>query len=77
MTNWTEELSDEHKEQIWHFIVETVKDIREQIAQTLRLLTVFGNKPVLVNLGKLKKRLQYLLQLQEDKTKNYRLGGYQ
>lgn len=32
MANWTEELSDEHKEQIWHFIVETVKEIREQIA---------------------------------------------
>jgi hypothetical protein len=32
MSNWTEDLSDEHKEQIWHFIVETVKEIREQIA---------------------------------------------
>ena len=32
MSNWSEELSDEHKEQIWHFIVETVKEIREQIA---------------------------------------------
>ena len=32
MSNWTEELSDEHKEQIWHFIVETVKELREQIA---------------------------------------------
>ena len=32
MANWTEELTDEHKEQIWHFIVETVKEIREQIA---------------------------------------------
>ena len=32
MSNWTEELSDENKEQIWHFIVETVKEIREQIA---------------------------------------------
>ena len=27
MSNWTEELSDEHKEQIWHFIVETVRNI--------------------------------------------------
>ena len=35
MSNWTEELSDEHKEQIWHFIVETVKEIREQIAQDI------------------------------------------
>jgi hypothetical protein len=35
MTKWTEELSDEHKEQIWHFIVETVKEIREQIAQDI------------------------------------------
>ena len=35
LSNWTEELSDEHKEQIWHFIVETVKEIREQIAQDI------------------------------------------
>jgi hypothetical protein len=35
MSNWTEELSDEHKEQVWHFIVETVKEIREQIAQDI------------------------------------------
>ena len=35
MSNWTEELSDEHKEQIWHFIGETVKGIREQIAQDI------------------------------------------
>ena len=32
MSNWTEDLSDEHNEQRWHFIVETVKEIREQIA---------------------------------------------
>ena len=36
MNNWTEELSDEHKEQVWHFIVETVKEIREQIAQDIQ-----------------------------------------
>ena len=36
MTNWTEEISDEHKEQIWHFVVETVKEIREQIAQDIQ-----------------------------------------
>ena len=35
MTNWTEEITDEQKEQIWHFIVETVKEIREQIAQDI------------------------------------------
>ena len=35
MSNWTEELSDEHKEQILHLIVETVKEIREQIAQDI------------------------------------------
>ena len=35
MTNWTEELSDKHKEQLWEFIVETVKEIREQIAQDI------------------------------------------
>jgi hypothetical protein len=32
MPNWTEELSDEHKKQVWEFIVFTVKEIREQIA---------------------------------------------
>lgn len=35
MSNWTEEITDEQKEQIWHFIVETVKEIREQIAQDI------------------------------------------
>lgn len=30
--NWTEELNDEQKEQVWNFIVFTVKEIREQIA---------------------------------------------
>ena len=32
MTNWTEKLTDEQKEQVWDFIVFTVKEIREQIA---------------------------------------------
>jgi hypothetical protein len=32
MTNWTEELTDKQKEQVWEFIVFTVKEIREQIA---------------------------------------------
>lgn len=31
-SNWTEELTDQQKEQIWDFIVYTVKEIREQIA---------------------------------------------
>jgi hypothetical protein len=35
MSNWTEEVTDKQKEQIWHFIVETVKEIREQIAQDI------------------------------------------
>ena len=35
MSNWTEELTDEQKEQVWYFIVETVKVIREQIAQDI------------------------------------------
>ena len=35
MSNWTEEVTDEQKEQIWHFVVETVKEIREQIAQDI------------------------------------------
>lgn len=32
MTNWTEELTDDQKKQVWDFIVLTVKEIREQIA---------------------------------------------
>jgi len=32
MTNWTEELTDKQKEQVWDFIVFTVKEIRDQIA---------------------------------------------
>jgi hypothetical protein len=32
MSNWTEELTDEQKQQVWDFIVFTVKEIREQIA---------------------------------------------
>jgi hypothetical protein len=35
MSNWTKELSDEQKEQVWDFIVFTVKEIREQIAQDI------------------------------------------
>ena len=35
MTNWTEELTDKQKEQVWEFIVFTVKEIREQIAQDI------------------------------------------
>ncbi len=32
MTNWTEELTEKQKEEIWNFIVFTVKEIRDQIA---------------------------------------------
>lgn len=32
MGNWTDELTDEQKKQVWDFIVFTVKEIREQIA---------------------------------------------
>ena len=35
MTNWTDELTDKQKEQIWEFIVFTVKEIREQIGQDI------------------------------------------
>jgi hypothetical protein len=35
MTNWTDELSDKQKEDIWNFIVFTVKEIREQIAKDI------------------------------------------
>ena len=32
MSNWTEELTEKQKEQVWDFIVFTVKEIRDQIA---------------------------------------------
>jgi hypothetical protein len=32
MTNWTEELTEKQKKEIWEFIVFTVKEIRDQIA---------------------------------------------
>ena len=32
MSNWTEELTDKQKQDVWDFIVFTVKEIREQIA---------------------------------------------
>jgi hypothetical protein len=35
MNNWTEELTDKQKEDVWNFIVFTVKEIREQIAQDI------------------------------------------
>jgi hypothetical protein len=35
MTNWTNELTDKQKEQVWEFIVFTVKEIREQVAQDI------------------------------------------
>ena len=35
VTNWTEELTDEQKEQVWDFIVFTVKEIRDQIANDI------------------------------------------
>ena len=35
MTNWTEELNDKQKEDVWNFVVFTVKEIREQIAKDI------------------------------------------
>jgi len=35
MSDWTKELTDKQKEQVWEFIVFTVKEIREQIAQDI------------------------------------------
>lgn len=32
MKTWTDELTDKQKEQVWDFIVFTVKEIRDQIA---------------------------------------------
>ena len=35
MSNWTNELNDKQKEEVWNFIVFTVKEIREQIAKDI------------------------------------------
>ena len=35
MTNWTDELTDKQKEDVWNFVVFTVKEIREQIANDI------------------------------------------
>jgi hypothetical protein len=35
MNNWTNELNDKQKEDVWNFIVFTVKEIREQIAKDI------------------------------------------
>lgn len=35
MSNWTDELTDKQKEEVWNFIVFTVKEIREQIAKDI------------------------------------------
>jgi hypothetical protein len=35
MTNWTDELNDKQKKDVWNFIVFTVKEIREQIAKDI------------------------------------------
>lgn len=35
MNNWTDELNDKQKEDVWNFIVFTVKEIREQIAKDI------------------------------------------
>lgn len=35
MTNWTDQLNDKQKEEVWNFIVFTVKEIREQIAKDI------------------------------------------
>ena len=35
MNNWTDELTDKQKEEVWNFIVFTVKEIREQVAKDI------------------------------------------
>jgi ribosomal protein S17E len=35
MPNWTESLTDEQKQQVWDFIVFTVKEIRNEIANDI------------------------------------------
>ena len=33
--NWIDQLTNEQKEQVWNFVVFTVKEIREQIAKDI------------------------------------------
>ena len=35
MANWTDELTEEQKSQVWEFIVYTVKEIRSEIANDI------------------------------------------
>ena len=51
MSNWTEELNDKQKQEVWDFIVFTVKEIREQIAQDIE-----ATVPVWQGLGFMKSR---------------------
>jgi hypothetical protein len=51
MKDWTKELTDEQKEQVWYFIVETVKEIREQIAQD-----ILATSDIWMGRGQLKSR---------------------
>ena len=44
MNNWTEELTDKQKEQVWDFIVFTVKEIREQIAADIEYTAEYWEK---------------------------------
>ena len=51
MSDWTEDLTDEQKNNIMDLIVTTVKEIREQIAQDIE-----NTAPVWQQLGYLKSR---------------------
>ena len=55
MTNWTDELTDDQKKQVWDFIVFTVKEIREQIAADIEYTAEYWEKNGLSKSRKTKK----------------------
>lgn len=42
--NWIDQLTDEQKKQVWEFIVFTVEEIREQIAQQIEDIEIEASK---------------------------------
>jgi len=55
MSNWTDELTDEQKKQVWDFIVFTVKEIREEIAADIEYTAQYWEKHGLAKSRKTKK----------------------
>ena len=58
MSNWTDELTDKQKEEVWNFIVFTVKEIREQIAKDIEATVPLWEKNGLLKSRRTKKAFQ-------------------